>query len=62
MRVQIRMLADIPDNEEDKIPDAIDGISQVVKHIFNIAVGMNSPIVVSIERMSESEMQEGKIL
>ena len=61
MKVKIRMVADIPADTEELIPDVIEQIRAIATTMFGIKVGMNSPIIVSIERVSESAEQEGMV-
>ncbi len=61
IKAQVRMVAYIPSNMEELIPDAILNIRAVLMAMFGFKDIMSSLIVISIERIAEDEKQEGLI-
>jgi hypothetical protein len=60
--VDVRFRARIPDDSEEFIPDVIEEVREIVKFLFRIKERMDSPVVISIESISEDAAQEGKVL
>ena len=60
-KVEVRVLMDIPEYTEERVPWFIDILKFIAKILFEIRDSDSSPVYMTVNKVSEHEWQEGLI-